>query len=162
MRRPLPLWPPLPSTLPLGRRPAAARLLVGAFALAILAVANPANPADDAMAEPLTATPGDPVRGRAIVTDRQLGLCLLCHRAPVPEEPFQGDLAPNLAGVGSRLSTGQLRLRLVDARRTNPDSIMPAYHRTEGLRRVAPAHRDRPLLTAQQLEDVVAWLATLR
>ncbi len=115
----------------------------------------------DAIDAPLTATPGDAARGRAIVANRRVGLCLLCHAGPIPEERFQGNLAPNLAGSGSRASTGQLRLRLVDARRINPDSIMPAYYRTEGLALVPPALRGKPILDAQQIEDVVAYLHTL-
>src|SRR3954470_7822788 len=82
----------------------------------------------DAIPAPLTGTPGDPARGRAIVLDRQRGLCLLCHSGPFPEERFQGDLAPSLAGVGARLTLGQLRLRMVDGRRLNPESIMPSYY----------------------------------
>ena len=116
----------------------------------------------DAISQPLSAEPGDAARGRLIVVNRQVGLCLLCHTGPFPEERFQGNLAPDLAGAGSRWSVGQLRLRVVDAQRLNPQTIMPAYHRTEGLTRVGAAWRDRPLLTAQQIEDVVAFLATLR
>ena len=116
----------------------------------------------DAIAAPLTAVPGDPVRGRAIVANRQVGLCLLCHAGPIPEERFQGNLAPNLEGAGSRWSEGQLRLRMVDARRLNPESIMPSYYRTDGLTRVAPALRGQPILAPQQIEDVVAYLRTLR
>ena len=103
-----------------------------------------------------------PARGRAIVTNRQLGLCLLCHSGPFPEERFQGDLAPDLAGAGKRWSEGQLRLRIVDSSRITPTSIMPAYHRTDGLVRVAPAWRDKPVLNAEQIEDVVAFLTTLK
>jgi len=110
----------------------------------------------------LTGAKGDPVRGRAIVASRQVGLCLLCHSGPFPEERFQGNLAPDLRGAGSRWTEGQLRLRIVDSSRINPTSIMPAYHRTEGLVRVAPAWRDKPVLTAEQIEDVVAFLMTLR
>lgn len=115
----------------------------------------------DAIELPLTAIPGDAARGRAIVANRRVGLCLLCHAGPIPEERFQGNLAPNLAGSGSRASVGQLRLRLVDARRINPDSIMPAYYRTENLALVPPALRGKPILDAQQIEDVVAYLHTL-
>jgi sulfur-oxidizing protein SoxX len=86
----------------------------------------------------------------------------LCHSAPIAEERFQGNLATDLAGAGSRWSEAQLRLRLVDARRLNPDSMMPAYHRVDGLQRVGQAWRGRPILSAQQIEDVVAWLRTLR
>jgi L-cysteine S-thiosulfotransferase len=116
----------------------------------------------DAIPAPLTATPGDPARGRAIVVNRRVGLCLLCHTGPFPEEKLQGNLAPDLAGAGARWSAGQLRLRLVDASRLNPDTIMPPYYRVDGLDRVAPAFRGKPILSAQQIEDVVAFLATLR
>lgn len=141
------------------------------LALALAILAGPAVAAGevapyavegDAIPQPLTATPGDPVRGRAIVADRQRGLCLLCHAGPFPDQPFQGNLAPDLAGAGSRWTAAQLRMRLVDGKRLNPGSIMPSYHRTEGLSRVAPALRGRPLLRAQEIEDVVAFLATLQ
>jgi L-cysteine S-thiosulfotransferase len=118
--------------------------------------------AQDAMPQSLTGAKGDAVRGRAIVANRQVGLCLLCHSGPFPDERFQGNLAPDLKGVGARLSEGQLRLRIVDSSRINPASIMPAYHRTEGLVRVGPAWRGKPILTAEQIEDVVAFLMTLR
>ncbi|TCH97691.1 sulfur oxidation c-type cytochrome SoxX [Roseococcus sp. SYP-B2431] len=131
-----------------------------ARSLAVLLAA--AFPAVAQEAAPLTAQPGDPARGRAIVADRQRGLCLLCHPAPMPEERFQGNLAPDLAGAGSRWTEGQLRLRLMDSRRLNPDSIMPSYHRSEGLHRVAPAFQGRTVLGAQEIEDVVAYLTTLR
>jgi L-cysteine S-thiosulfotransferase len=118
--------------------------------------------ASDTIAVSLTGAPGDPARGRAIVTDRQLGFCLLCHSGPFPDERFQGNLAPSLAGAGRRWTEGQLRLRIVDASRTNPSTIMPSYYRVEGLERVAAAFRGRPILTAEQIEDVVAFLKTLR
>ena len=117
---------------------------------------------EDAMPDSLTGAKGDPARGRAIVANRQVGLCLLCHSGPFPEERFQGNLAPDLKGAGSRWSEGQLRLRIVDPSRVNPATIMPAYHRTQGLVRVAPAYRDKPVLSAEQIEDVVAFLMTLR
>jgi L-cysteine S-thiosulfotransferase len=116
----------------------------------------------DAVPASLTGASGDPARGRAIVTNRQVGLCLLCHSGPFAEERFQGDLAPDLTEVGSRLSAGQLRLRIVDSGRVNAATIMPAYYKVEGLTRVAPAFRGKPVLSAQQIEDVVAFLATLR
>ena len=116
----------------------------------------------DAIPQSLTGQPGDAARGRAIVANRQLGLCLLCHSGPLPEERFQGSLAPDLAGAGKRWSSGQLRLRVADAGLLNPHSIMPPYYRSSGLNRVAPAYRDAPLLAAQQVEDVVAYLAALR
>ena len=116
----------------------------------------------DAIPEPLTGAKGDAERGRGIVVNRQVGLCLLCHSGPFPEEKFQGTLAPDLKGTGARWSEGQLRLRIVDASRFNPDTIMPPYYRTEGLIHVAPAFQGKPILTAEQIEDVVAYLATLR
>ena len=116
----------------------------------------------DAIPASLTGIAGDPVRGRAVIVDRRLGACLLCHTGPFPEEKFQGTLAPDLSGAGSRWSEGQLRLRLVDPTRLNPESIMPAYYRSGGLTRVGQAWRGKPILTAQQIEDVVAMLATLR
>jgi sulfur-oxidizing protein SoxX len=115
----------------------------------------------DAIAESLTGLPGDAARGRALVLERT-STCILCHSGPFPEEKFQGDLAPSLAGAGSRWSTGQLRLRLVAASRLNPATIMPTYYRVDGLDRVGPAWRGKPILTAEQIEDIVAYLATLR
>lgn len=96
------------------------------------------------------------------MVDRQVGLCLLCHGGPFPEQRFMGDLAPDLSGVGARLSAAQIRLRIVDSSRVNPDTVMPAYFKTEGLQRVAPAFRGKTVLTAQQIEDVVAFLVTLK
>ena len=109
----------------------------------------------------LTGAKGDPQRGRAIVASRQVGLCLLCHSGPFPEERFQGNLAPDLRSA-ARLTEGELRLRLVDPARANPQTIMPAYYRTEGLTRVAPSLRGKSILTAEQIEDVVAYLVTLK
>jgi L-cysteine S-thiosulfotransferase len=117
---------------------------------------------DDAIPRSLTGAKGDPGRGRSIVANRQVGLCLLCHTGPFPEEKFQGTLAPDLKGAGARASEGQLRLRIVDASRLNRDTIMPSYYRIDGLERVAPAFRGKPILSAEQIEDVVAYLATLR
>ena len=115
----------------------------------------------DAVAGPLDGLSGDAIRGRAIVANRQLGLCLLCHAAPIAEEIFQGNLAPSLKGVGSRLNADQLRLRLVDSRAVNPETIMPSYYQTQHRSRVAPAWQGRTILSAQQIEDVVAYLITL-
>lgn len=116
----------------------------------------------DRIEQPLLGLRGDPARGRAIVADRRTGLCLLCHQAPVPEERSPGNLSSDLSGAGSRWTAGQLRLRIVDARRLNPDSVMPSFHRTEGLSRVAAPWRGRPILDAQQVEDVVAYLEGLK
>jgi sulfur-oxidizing protein SoxX len=116
---------------------------------------------EDAIAESLTGAPGDVTRGRALVLERT-STCILCHSGPFPEAKFQGDLAPSLAGAGSRWSKGQLRLRLVDASRLNPATIMPSYYRLDGLVRVGPAWRGKPILSAEQIEDMVAYLASLR
>jgi sulfur-oxidizing protein SoxX len=116
----------------------------------------------DAIPQSLTGAAGDAARGRAIVANRQVGLCLLCHTGPFPEERLQGTMAPDLQGAGSRWSEGQLRLRIVDAARLNPETIMPPYYRIEDLNRVAPAFQGKPVLSAAQIEDVVAFLATLR
>ncbi len=120
----------------------------------------------DGIPEPLTAVPGDPGRGRAIVVDRQRGMCLLCHGGPFPEEPSPGTVAGSLAGAGARWTDAQLRLRVADARRLDPRSVMPSYHlrapAEPRLQRVAPAWQDRPILDAQQVEDVVAFLKTLQ
>jgi len=117
---------------------------------------------NDEIALPLTQVPGDAARGRAIVVHRQVGLCLLCHSGPFPEERFQGNLAPSLAGAGARWTEGQLRLRIADNRRLNPESLMPSYHRVDGLTRVGATWRGQPVLSAQQVEDIVAYLRTLR
>jgi L-cysteine S-thiosulfotransferase len=116
----------------------------------------------DSMPDSLTGRPGDAARGRAIVANRTVGLCLLCHSAPIPEERFQGNLAPSLAGAGARATPAQLRLRLVDPARLNPDTIMPPYYRVDGLNRVAKSFQGRTILTAEQVEDVVAYLASLK
>ena len=132
------------------------------WAAGFLLLAATSALADDAIPSSLTGAAGDPAAGRKIVLDRQVGLCLLCHSGPFPEERFQGDLAPSLAGVGARLSAGQIRLRIVDASRVNPQTIMPPYYRKEGLARVAPSHAGKTVLSAQQIEDVVAFLVTLK
>lgn len=121
----------------------------------------PAHAGTDRIDAPLTDMPGDPARGRAVVASRTTGLCLLCHAAPIVEERFPGDIGPDLAGIGARLTPAELRLRVADAAAVNPDTVMPSYRRTEGTR-VGRAWSGRPILTDQQIEDVVAWLAEQR
>ena len=112
---------------------------------------------------PLTGEPGDPARGRAVVIHRQQGNCLACHEIPaLADEPFHGDVGPSLAGVAHRLDEGELRLRIVDPKAVNPDTIMPAFYKTEGLLRVMPKFAGEPILSADQVEDVVAFLLTLK
>jgi L-cysteine S-thiosulfotransferase len=152
---------------PLRRRLAAVLTMTAAGVLALAGTADAAAAiVGDGMPEPLTATPGDATRGRAIVAQRQLGLCLLCHSGPIAEERFQGNLAPPLDGAGSRWTTAQLRLRVADARHLNPTSLMPTLHAPQRTppaeQRVGRAWAGKPVLDAQQVEDVVAWLQTLR
>lgn len=144
---------------------------LAAIRIALIALALASEPASaleaykvvgDAIPAPLGGKLGDPARGRTLVLDRTQGNCLICHQVPEPNEPFQGTIGPGLAGVADRLDVGQLRLRLVDTGLLNPQTVMPPYFRTEGLRDVAPAFRDRPALNAQEIEDVVAYLASLR
>ena len=135
-----------------------------AVALAACAASRPGIPyvvSGDAIDEPLTAVPGNPDKGREVVTGRDAN-CLLCHTVPEPGQRFMGNVAPPLAGVGSRLTSAQIRLRVVDPTRVKPDVAMPAYHRTHGLDRVMEQYRGKPVLDAQQIEDVVAYLSTLR
>lgn len=137
------------------------RMRAAAGALLALCTSD-AGAAQDALERPPGVRAGDPVAGRAIVADRRKGLCLLCHSGPFPEERFQGDLAPDLAGAGARLTEGQIRLRIADGRRLNPDTIMPSYARNEAFERIAPAYAGRPLLTLEEIEDVTAFLVTLK
>lgn len=116
----------------------------------------------DGMPEPLSAAPGDAQRGRAIVVNRQKGLCLLCHSGPFPEEKTPGNLSTDLSGAGSRWSVAQLRLRVADARRLNPDSLMPSFHRVSAGDRVAASYAGQPILSAQEVEDVLAFLSSLK
>ena len=150
-----------------------ARLLISTagawFVAAALALPGPAEAqtlpsyvvVGDAIPASLTGVTGDAGRGRSLVVDRT-STCILCHNGPFPEQRFQGDLAPNLSGSGSRWSEGQLRLRLVDASRLNAATIMPSYYRADGFNRVGPAWRGKPILSAEQIEDIVAYLTTLR
>jgi sulfur-oxidizing protein SoxX len=143
---------------------AGAWFAAAAFALPCLASAQALRDyvvTGDAIAESLTGAPGDAARGRALVLDRT-STCILCHSGPFPNATFQGDLAPSLAGAGDRWSEGQLRLRLVDASRLNPATIMPSYYRVDGLVRVGSAWRGKPILSVEQIEDIVAYLASLR
>ena len=110
----------------------------------------------------LTEHAGDVARGRDIATNRQVGLCQLCHQVPGSVDRFQGDIATSLAGAGGRWTAPQLRLRIVDSRRVNADSVMPAYFKIDALQRVGATWRDQPILNAQQIEDVVAWLVSLK
>lgn len=133
------------------------------FALALALSLSSASAGDYVMenygiAKALTAQAGDAARGAKVVVEREQGNCLACHAAAVDAE-FFGTTGPSLVGVGSRLSVAQLRLRVVDAKRINPATMMPAYFRTENLYRVLPEFAGKTILSAQQVEDVVAFLA---
>lgn len=138
------------------------------MALALLAAAPaaggvvPFTVEGDAIDAPLGGLRGEAARGASVVRNRETANCLICHAIPDPSERFMGNVGPPLAGVGSRLTPGQIRLRLVDPTRLNPSAIMPAYHRVDGLVRVDPRYRGQPVLTAQEVEDLVAYLATLQ
>ncbi len=110
----------------------------------------------------LTGNAGDPVKGRAVAIDRKLGNCLACHKMPIPEQQFHGEVGPDLAGVAGRFSEGELRLRVVDSKKLIPDTIMPAFYRNSGFHRVAKKFQGKSVLSAEQVEDVVAYLMTLK
>ena len=115
----------------------------------------------DGIADSLTGAPGNATRGRTLVLART-STCILCHSGPFPETRFQGDLAPDLAGAGNRWSAAQLRLRLVNAAHFNPDTIMPSFYRIDELVRVGRSFAGKPILSAAEIEDIVAFLTTLR
>ena len=143
-------------------RRALAALLLGVSTLILPCLAHSQTWVGDSIVNPLTSSPGDVARGRVIVGSRQVGLCLLCHSGPFPEERFQGNLAPELSASVGHSTAAQLRARLVDPGRFNPTSIMPAYYRTTGLNRVAPKFADQTILSGQEIEDVVAYLVSLQ
>jgi L-cysteine S-thiosulfotransferase len=116
---------------------------------------------DGTIPEPLTAQPGDPDRGRRIVLDRDGGDCTICHAMPLPQREFHGTVGPPLDGIGRHATPGALRLRLVDPKAFNAETIMPAYYKVAGLHRVLDRYRAKPILPAQQIEDVIAYLRTL-
>lgn len=117
---------------------------------------------EDAIPAALDGRIGDAERGRMLIGERRLGNCLICHSLSKADEPFQGEIGPALDGVGRRLSVGQIRLRIVDASRLNPATLMPPYYRVDGLVNVAPEYKGRPVLDAQQIEDIVTYLTTLK
>ena len=138
-------------------------LAVGTGGLTAAAQATPVSYAvqGDTIPKSLTGKPGDPVNGRALVVRRET-TCLLCHAGPFPDQRFQGNLSPDLTGTGSRWTEGELRLRMVDATRLNAATIMPSFYRVDGLNRVAHNLRGKPILSAQEIEDVVSFLMTLK
>jgi len=136
-------------------------LLLG-WATPLLAESVQFDAVSGSIDKPLTDQPGDATRGRALVLSRQTGLCILCHNGPFPEEYFQGNLAPELGQSASRLTAWQLRAHLVAPQRFNPDTIMPSYLNSDGLIKVAGQYRGKSILAEQDIEDIVAFLLTLK
>ena len=117
---------------------------------------------DGAIAKSLTGKPGDPAKGRKVAINRKQGNCLACHVMPIPEQPFHGNAGPDLNGVASRLTEGEIRLRIVNPKVVNPDTFMPAFYRKDGLHRVMKKFKGKTLLSAKQVEDLVAYTMTLK
>ncbi len=148
------------------------RSTLGGLCLALAATGSVAAPqlqpyrVEGQAIEQSLGPPGDAARGRALLIARDPANCILCHAAPNElvgaGARFSGNLAPPLDGAGARWTAGQLRLRIVDSRRLNPDSLMPSYYRTDGLVEVGAAWRGQPIMSAQQIEDLIAYLVTLR
>jgi L-cysteine S-thiosulfotransferase len=111
----------------------------------------------------LTGAIGDPARGRSSVMEESKGNCLACHRVPVlSEAPSHGDLGPNLSGVGGRYTESQLRQIIVDPKVLFPNTLMPAFHIQPDFQRVPQSFAGQTVLSASEVEDVVAFLKTLR
>ncbi|MGQ3353158.1 MAG: sulfur oxidation c-type cytochrome SoxX [Phreatobacter sp.] len=140
----------------------AALVLLGLAAAAAGQEVAPFVVSGDVVAAPLGGLAGSAERGGRIVRNRETANCLICHTIPDATEAFMGEVGPPLAGVGARLAAGQIRLRLIDPTLANPDAVMPAYHRTAGLVHVDARWRGRPVLSAQDIEDVVAYLSALK
>lgn len=116
-----------------------------------------------AINEPLGGLTGDPVAGKKLALERKKGNCIACHMLPVPEAEFPGNLGPPLVGIASRLAEGEIRLRVVDIKQLIPNSIMPGYYRNpEYLTNVKKKYRDKTVLSAQEVENIMAWLLTLK
>lgn len=112
--------------------------------------------------ESLTGKPGDPKNGRKVAISRKKGNCLACHVLPIPEQPFHGMVGPDLKGVAGRMKEGELRLRVVNPKVVNSDTIMPSFYKAEGLHMVLKKFKGKTILSAQEVEDVIAYLMTLK
>jgi sulfur-oxidizing protein SoxX len=117
---------------------------------------------DDGIVQPLSPVPGDAARGRALLVARESANCVLCHAVPDPAIRFSGDVGPSLAGIGTRMTVAQIRLRVADNSRANAASVMPSYFNATGRDRVAAQYVGKTVLTATEVEDVVAYLAALK
>ena len=116
---------------------------------------------DDGVPTSLTGVPGDPIRGKTIFASRDRAHCVLCHEVSTLDAEFQGDVGPTLNGVGDRLTDAQLRLRISDYQIIRPGTVMPSYYRNHDLYQVGSDYENVPILTAQEVEDLVAYLGTL-
>ncbi len=149
-------------------------VLVTALAAASPAASETAASAvtfeDGAVNASLTGAPGDAVSGKKIMTTAALGNCVACHQiAAMPEVEFQGNIGPDLDGAADRWSEAQLRGLVSNAKMTFDGTFMPAFYKTEGYIRPGAAYSGKapegelpPILSAQQVEDVVAYLLTLK
>ncbi|WP_300302870.1 sulfur oxidation c-type cytochrome SoxX [Ferrovibrio sp.] len=118
---------------------------------------------DYAIEKSLTGKPGDPAKGRQIATTSGQGNCVICHKMPIPEVAFRiGNVGPDLTEVGGRLTAAEIRMRIVNPKLLNEETIMPAYYRVTGLNRVDKKAQGKPMLSAEQVEDLVAYLSTLK
>ena len=135
-----------------------------------LLLSSPASAADlikyqinnDAIATSLTGKAGDPVNGKKLATNRKKGNCLACHSMPIPEQAFHGNIGPDLKGVSNRYSEGELRLRIINPKVLNSETIMPAFYRVDGLNLVIKKFAGKPIISAQDVEDIVSYLMTLK
>lgn len=118
---------------------------------------------DYAIEQSLTGKPGDAAKGRALAVTSGQGNCVICHKLPIPEVAFRiGNVGPDLTEVGGRLTPGEIRMRIVNPKLLNEETIMPAYYRVSGLNRVAPNFANKPMLSPEQVEDLVAYLSSLK
>lgn len=116
----------------------------------------------DSIPLPLADTLADAAHGKTLFVSRDGGHCVLCHQVAGLDAEFQGDVGPALTGIGSRLSPGQLRLRVVDYELVQPGVLMPSYYRSHDLYQVSDAHEGKPVLSADDVEDLVAYLSSLK
>ena len=117
---------------------------------------------DGKIAKSLTGKPGNAANGRKLAINRKQGNCLACHVMPIPEQPYHGQIGPDLNGVAGRLKEGEVRARLVNPKLANPDTIMPAFYKKDGFTRVLKKFQGKTMLSAEQVEDLVAYTMTLK
>jgi L-cysteine S-thiosulfotransferase len=119
---------------------------------------------DGAFAKSLTGKPGDPKAGKKWFVGRKLGNCLACHKnKDTSDQQFHGEVGPPLDGVASRYNEAQLRAIVINSKQAlNELTLMPAFYRDSGFHRVGKKFEGKTILSAQQVEDVVAYLRTLK